>query len=86
MRIDFSRKFDKQLRKSPLKIRKKFSKIFIFFKNNPQDRRLRNHALKGRYSGCRSIDITGDWRAVYQEIEEKFYYFIALGTHSQLYG
>lgn len=85
MKIDFSRKFDKQLRKSPLKIRKKFSKSFIIFKNNPQDRRLRNHALKGKYSGCRSIDITGDWRAVYQKIEGKSYYFIALGTHNQLY-
>ena len=49
---------------------------------------LRNHPLRGKHVGKRSIDITADWRAIYEEKlerEEIIAYFIALGTHSQLY-
>ena len=48
---------------------------------------LNNHALGGEYSGCRSINITGYYRAVFEEYEGgKTIYFITIGTHSQLYG
>lgn len=46
---------------------------------------LNNHALKGLYFGCRSINVTGDWRAVYEEVDSQTVNFVDLGTHSQLY-
>ncbi|GAC1388238.1 MAG: hypothetical protein NVS1B7_8360 [Candidatus Saccharimonadales bacterium] len=55
------------------------------FSNNPLHASLRNHALKGKYKQYRSIDITGDYRALYlQEADEAI--FDVVGTHSQLYG
>lgn len=45
---------------------------------------LNNHALHGKWSGYRSINITGDIRAVFK-IEGFFCIFIIIGTHNQLY-
>lgn len=43
--------------------------------------------LKGSYLGFRSINITGDWRAIYSEEKnkkgDKTVIFEVLGTHSQ---
>jgi len=45
--------------------------------------------LHEEWEGFRSIDITNDYRAVYEEVqegEEINAYFVALGTHDELYG
>lgn len=59
------------------------------FVSNPKHPLLRDHALSGIYEGYRSINITGDWRALYKIvepiIEDSFIVFVDLGTHSQLY-
>lgn len=57
----------------------------IIFKDNPLDFRLRNHALKGKYLGYRSIDISGDVRALYKVRGNTLIVFGFIGTHSQLY-
>ena len=36
-------------------------------------------------SNYRSINISGDWRAVFEQNNDEVY-FVTLGTHSQLYG
>ena len=46
---------------------------------------LKNHALKGKWSTYRSINITGDIRALYF-VDGEYIVFDYLGTHSQLYG
>ncbi len=84
-RIDFSKKFDKDLRKADIKIKKKFRQRLSFFIKNKDNVLLRNHELKGEWVGYRSINITGDWRAIYEE-KNGVVIFVALGTHSQLYG
>jgi len=57
---------------------------------NPTNQLLNNHALTGKFQGYRSINITGDWRAIYSIRinlnSEQEYYFELVGTHSQLYG
>jgi len=50
---------------------------------------LYNHPFHEPYLGLRSIDITSDWRAIYEdknEGEEKVALFVLIGTHDQLYG
>ncbi len=87
-RIDYSRKFIKQLKKSPLPIKIAFRDRLNLFLKNPFAPILNNHFLKGKYLNSRSINVTGDWRAIYQEKTEakaKIAIFLALGTHSQLY-
>ena len=88
MIIKYSPSFIKTMKKIDIRIRNRFKQKILIFSINPIHPRLRNHPLRGEYLGKRSIDITGDWRAIYEEKnegEEITAYFIALGTHSQLY-
>lgn len=85
MRTSFSRKFVKQYEKAPKKIRSAFDKRFKLFLRDPYHSLLNNHSLTGQFKGCRSINITGDWRAIYSEHKPSIAIFEAFGTHSQLY-
>lgn len=88
-RIDYSKKFDKQLRKVPLEIKTAFRERFNLFTIDPLHPQLNNHQLTGKYTGFRSINITGDWRAIFQEYHfdngSIAIIFLFIGTHSQLY-
>ncbi len=46
---------------------------------------LRNHRVKGKYQGYRSIDIRPNLRALYKEVSENEVVFVLLGAHDQLY-
>lgn len=88
LRIDYSNSFLKQLKKAPLKIKKSFKKRLSLFLVNPFHPQLHNHQLTGTLAVYRSINITGDWRALYSEYNKKktqVIVFEILGTHSQLY-
>ena len=52
---------------------------------NPYDSILHNHPLTGGYEGFRSINVTGDYRAIYV-MDGDVAVFIAIGTHSELFG
>ncbi len=83
MVIETTKAFDKQYLK--LKLKLSFKRRVTLFKTNPFDVTLRNHALKGKYLGFRSIDITGDVRALYTTQGDTIIIFGFIGTHSQLY-
>lgn len=88
LRIDYSRKFIKQLKKAPRSIKIAFRDRLIIFLKDPFTPTLNNHLLKGKYLNSRSINVTGNWRAIYQEkieAKEKIAIFLVLGSHSQLY-
>lgn len=88
MQVKFNRGFAKQYDKSPNKIKTAFNKRLHIFLQNQNHQLLNNHYLIGKWLGYKSINITGDWRAIYQEFirdNENLIIFIALGTHSQLY-
>ena len=79
-----NKRFKKAFLRQPNKIQEKFIERMRLFVTDPFDQQLRNHALSGEYIGLRSIDITGDIRAVYELINETAV-FITIGTHTQLY-
>ncbi len=85
MKITFHKNFRKQYKKAPSEIQNVIDKRLVLFQSNPIHPLLRNHALTGQYQGCRSINITGDWRAIYQESETSIIIFLTIGTHSKLY-
>lgn len=85
IRISYSKAFIKQAKKLSPELRQKLLKRIQIFGENPLHSTLRNHALKGKYKEYRSIDITGDIRALYLQREDEAI-FDAVGTHSQLYG
>lgn len=91
--IPMIRKYDpafiKTLKKLDVRIRKSFKQKITIFAQDPNNPELSNHPLTKKYLGYRSIDITNDYRALYiEKIEENttIAYFIAIGTHEQLYN
>ena len=86
MIIETIKTFDKQYSKLNNKTKTIYKSRITIFKDNPFDFRLRNHALKGKYLGYRSIDITGDTRVLYTVKSNVVIVFGFIGTHSQLYG
>lgn len=88
MKARYSPDFYRQYKKANIRIRSSVDKRVKIFIRNPHDPQLNNHALRYEYEGCRSIDITPDWRAIYEEVKygnETVAYFIIIGTHKELY-
>ncbi len=87
MNIVFSNTFLKQYRKSPKSNQEVVSDRIDLFRVNRLDPCLHNHKLHGKYRGHRSINITGDWRAIFHIVaQDETVEFVLLGTHSELYG
>lgn len=89
MKIQYDPDFIKQLKKLNIRIRKSFIKQIYIFQKSPNDPILRNHELRGEWKGYRSINVTADWRALYEELNEEgetIAYFSYIGTHKDLYG
>jgi addiction module RelE/StbE family toxin len=85
MTIEYSNKFIKSLKKASRGVQGAVRIRLEIFLNDKFHPVLNNHLLQGKYQGCRSINITGDWRAVFWEVDGDVVHFVALGTHSQLY-
>jgi len=81
-----TKKFSKQYDKADSSIKTAVDRRLHLFMRDPFHPQLNNHALTGNYTGYRSVNITGDWRAIYSEnISEDTVIFELLGTHSSLY-
>lgn len=85
MIIQTTKSFDKQYAKLNSKVKRQFKERIELFRVEPFDVMLRNHALKGKYLGYRSIDIAGDVRALYTVKGDIVIIFGFIGTRSQLY-
>lgn len=86
MRVRFHKRFVKDYDRLGSKVRRTFESRLQIFCANPYQAELSNHPLKGKWRGYRSINISGDLRAVYKEVNDEEVIFITIGSHSQLYG
>lgn len=86
MRVRYHRDFLKEFRKVPKKLQEQFKNRRNLFLEDPRHPLLDDHELDHEWAGCRSFNVTGDWRAVYKPLAENSIEFMALGTHHQLYG
>jgi len=80
--------FLEKLKKVNIRIRKRVKERILLFSINPNNLQLNNHPLRAENLGYRSIDITSDYRAIYKDVQigdEVVAYFVALGTHDELY-
>jgi addiction module RelE/StbE family toxin len=78
--------FKKQFRKLPPKVQRQFFErvdLFLIDKYHPL---LNNHSVDSVYPGWRSINISGDYRALYEPMTDDVVIFMQIGTHSELYG
>ena len=89
MNVVYDSEFLKKIKKVNVRIRKSVKERIDLFSNEPMNPQLDNHLLKREWEGYRSIDITADYRAIYKEVQmagETVAYFVALGTHEELYS
>lgn len=85
MKISYSKSFIKQSKKLLPAVNVQLVERIKLFDKNPLDPTLRNHKLKGEYKEYGSINITGDYRALYL-LKDDEVIFDQIGTHAQLYG
>ena len=85
MIIRLHRDFEKKYKKLRDTEKKRFKERRDFFVKDEFDPLLNNHALKGKYLGHRSINITGDIRALYKK-QGNVVIFTTIDSHSNLYG
>ena len=86
MQIDYSSNFKKRIGKLPKSIVEKFYIRLKLFEKDRFHPILNNHKLHGEYEGSNSINITGDFRAIFKYINENYILFSDIGTHPELYG
>ena len=85
MKIRFHKDFKKQYKKLHKNWQKKFDERLEIFIDDHFNPILNNHLLHGKYKEYRSINITGNLRAVYKFMNEDECIFVAIDTHSNLY-
>lgn len=86
MKIVYHQRFLKGFQKLPGKIQGKFFERLELFQREPFHPLLHNHSVEPAYPSWRSINITGDYRALYEIQKEGSVVFMKIGTHSELYG
>lgn len=86
MKIRFHKNFDKKYKKLKQEQKKRAKERLALFLENPFSPILENHPLKGKYKSYRSINITGDLRAIYKFVNEQECIFVTIDTHSNLYS
>lgn len=85
MIVLYHKEFLKRFRKQSLKIKEKFKERLSLFVLDEFDATLNNHPLRGKYEGYRSINVTGDIRAVFKRTTREAI-FVTIDSHSNLYG
>jgi len=86
MLLVFARQFDKMYHRLPKSVKKHSDERILLFGKEPFHPLLNNHRLHDPYAGCRSINITGDYRAIYYHETPDVVRFIAVDTHHNLFG
>ena len=82
MRIFYSRKFAREYRKLPLRIKKIAERKEQIFRKDPFDPRLKTHKLKGSLKGFLSFSIDRKYRIIFEFINRNTVWFHSVGEHS----
>jgi len=86
MKIVTNKKFDKGVKKQPIKIQKELKKrLYLFFEdmNHPI---LKTHKLSGKLKDLWSFNVTGDVRVVFDKSQKNVIILVDIGSHSELYS
>lgn len=79
--IHYSSGFIKELRRLPTPIIRLAAKKERIFKDNPLHPSMRLHELHGKLAGIWSISITGNYRIIFERMENGDILFISIGRH-----
>ena len=81
----FHKSFKKKYGKLTKNLQNQTDERLVLFRRDPFNELLNNHALTGKHLGYRSINVTGDYRAVYKPLDQEIGFFVNVDTHSNLY-
>lgn len=86
MTTKFSEAFNRQFAKlEPIQKQLVIAAIELFI-DHPEHKSLRNHPLGEEWAGWYSISAYHDLRLQFRMLDGNTAFFVAMGTHSQLYG
>ena len=85
MNIYLHKNFDRGFKKLTKAQKNKFRERRNLFLKDEFNPILNNHSLVGKYTGYRSINVTGDLRAVFKREDDQAI-FVKIDSHSNLYG
>lgn len=83
--INFHKDFIKDSGRLTDQQKDKLTQRLKLFERDEFDPVLNNHSLRGKYSGYRSINITGDLRAIFKKSGNEVM-FMEINSHSNSYG
>jgi len=86
MKIFFHKNFKKKYKKLREQQQDKFEDRLRLFMVDFFHPLLNNHSLQGKRSDSRSIDVTGNLRAVFRLLDADTALFIDIDTHPNLYS
>jgi len=86
MNYVISKRFKKNFDKLPETVKYQFIERRKLFESQPYHPLLHNHILTGKYSQCRSFNVNGDIRIIFEQLNPETIHLIDIGSHSQLYG
>lgn len=84
MEVKFHRNFKKKFKKLPVKIQERFYERLDILFQNKFERVLNNHVVDPVFPHCSSINVSGDYRAIFED-HDGVIIFLTIGTHSELY-
>lgn len=86
MKLIYSKNFTKSLGKLQVEDRQRIRRALALFSERPFYPSLRNHCLKGKRKGVRSISAGFDLRILYREEGgHAVVFLLQAGTHDQVY-
>ena len=86
MKIKYHKNFEKQFKKLNQSKKDKVLLIMDIFINNPNNKQLLNHTLKGALLGKRSMSVSFDLRIIFEEFDDyTLVIFLDLGTYNRVY-
>ncbi len=86
MKIRYHKRFEKQFKKLIDSDKKKVINTIEKFVKNPDSKILKNHALRGKLKGMRSVSVSSDLRIIFEEFDGyTLVIFLDLGNHARIY-
>ena len=81
MKILYSRKFAKEYKKLPTKIKLQAESKELVFRKDPRHSSLKTHKLTGRFKEYWAFSIDYQYRIIFQFKEKDIIWFHSVGTH-----
>lgn len=85
MEIELSSHFVKRARRLSTKEKEELSQRTEWFRKDPDDPRLKTHALTGKLKGFFSFSISRGKRVKFIYVDKKVVLFVEVGPHEEVY-